>query len=577
MQMRGARVAASFLAAVPGHHRGAPARAPAARLARRPPAIHAGSGASSRPSSSRVVALGFALFFGGRVDDIPRAPRHVGGPGGALIPGPCQTSRGRAGRSTRARPRKRRGEEARDRGARRLRRARGRRVRPLRRRRLPGVPARADAIRRRRRRRRGSGRARPRSRASGPPRARRRSTPSASSRRMPDGPLAPALRFAIASEMIASAAMGLVAVVPLALLAPAWVKHVVVDEGGTLARLVVAGVPGLAALLVAAHVAHGWALDRGRAPLGRSRRDDARASLRPLRGGVGPRHRAARRHRRRRQGGRCAPSLSIAGVGMGLPGRSARAFLRGCYRLEGAAAQPALRASYVAAAVATAVGAIAVIGALVASAPTVGGTRSRAARRAWHVGAARLCARPSATRRRGSTTTNRQRPAVLLHHEQPRRAVALRRPLDGLLDEHRAVGHVSRAVPRRARRRRSPTRSRRSAPRDPARAPAPPRAPCARGSPPGRATARAPARRRRRSVPPGERPPRVERPDRRPARRALATRASARRSRVRTRRRPRTTSSTACSPRRRGSRSRRWDPRGPSRTAPRGRGSRTCR
>jgi hypothetical protein len=52
---------------------------------------------------------------------------------------------------------------------------------------------------------------------------------------------------------------------------------------------------------------------------------------------------------------------------MGLPGRSARAFLRGCYRLEGRSAQPALNASYAAAAIATAVGAIAVIGAIVAA------------------------------------------------------------------------------------------------------------------------------------------------------------------------------------------------------------------
>ena len=50
---------------------------------------------------------------------------------------------------------------------------------------------------------------------------------------------------------------------------------------------------------------------------------------------------------------------------MGLPGRSARAFLRGCYRLEGPRAQPALNASYVAAVAATAVGTVAVIGALV--------------------------------------------------------------------------------------------------------------------------------------------------------------------------------------------------------------------
>jgi hypothetical protein len=183
---------------------------------------------------------------------------------------------------------------------------------------------------------------------------------------MPDGPIGPALRFAIASEMIASTAMGLLLLVPLTLLAPGWVKHLLLDEGGLLLRVVVAGVPALAALLVAAHVAHGWALDFG------ARRSGARgATTRALRFGlyaagwdlvIGPLGAVVVAVK---EGLRA--SLSIAGVGMGLPGRSARAFLRGCYRLEGPSAQPALRASYAAAVVATAIGAIAVIGALVAA------------------------------------------------------------------------------------------------------------------------------------------------------------------------------------------------------------------
>lgn len=183
---------------------------------------------------------------------------------------------------------------------------------------------------------------------------------------LPDGPIGPALRFAVVSEMIASAAMGLVLLVPLTLLAPGWAKHVLLDEGAMLVRVVVAGVPALAALLVAAHVAHGWALDVG------ARRSGARgATTRALRFGlyaagwdlvIGPLGAivvAAKEGLR--------ASLSIGAVGMGLPGRSARAFLRGCYRLEGRSAQPALRASYAAAAVATAVGTVAVIGALVAA------------------------------------------------------------------------------------------------------------------------------------------------------------------------------------------------------------------
>ncbi len=183
---------------------------------------------------------------------------------------------------------------------------------------------------------------------------------------LPDGPLAPAFRFAIVSELIASTAMGLLLFAPLVVLAPRWVKHLLLDDGGLLLRLTVAGIPALAALLVAAHVAHGWALDFG------ARRSGSRgATTRALRFGlyaagwdlvIGPLGAVVVAMK---EGLRA--SSSIAGVGMGLPGRSARAFLRGCYRLEGASAQPALRASYAAAVIATAVGTIAVIGALVAA------------------------------------------------------------------------------------------------------------------------------------------------------------------------------------------------------------------
>jgi hypothetical protein len=180
---------------------------------------------------------------------------------------------------------------------------------------------------------------------------------------LPDGPIVPALRFAVASELIASAAMGLLIMVPVTLFAPGWVKHLVVDESLTMARLAGAGVPGLAVLLVAAHVAHGLALDRG------ARSSGARgATTRALRFGlyaagwdlvIGPLGAVVVAAK---EG--LGASLSIARLGVGLPGRSARAFLRGCYRLDGAAAQPALRASYAAAIVATAVGVIAVLGAL---------------------------------------------------------------------------------------------------------------------------------------------------------------------------------------------------------------------
>jgi hypothetical protein len=177
---------------------------------------------------------------------------------------------------------------------------------------------------------------------------------------LPDGPVAPAFRFALASEMIAAAAMATVGVAAIALLAPGWARHILFDETALLLRLGVAGIPGLATLLVAAHVAHAWALDRG------ARRAGSRgAARRALRFGlyaagwdlvIGP---LGFLVLATKEGARAA--MSIAGVGFGLPGQSARAFLRGCYRLEGDAAAPALRASYLAAAVSTCVGAIAII------------------------------------------------------------------------------------------------------------------------------------------------------------------------------------------------------------------------
>jgi hypothetical protein len=177
---------------------------------------------------------------------------------------------------------------------------------------------------------------------------------------LPDGPMAPALRFAVVSEVLASGAMAVAALVPIALIAPGWLGQSLLHETAAVVRLAVAGVPGLAALLVAAHVAHGWALDLG------ARRSGVRgATSRAVRFGlysagwdlvIGPLgvvivglmegFRAAR---------------SVASVGLGLPGRSARAFLRGCYRLEGPSAAGALRASYVAAAISTTLGALAVI------------------------------------------------------------------------------------------------------------------------------------------------------------------------------------------------------------------------
>jgi hypothetical protein len=180
---------------------------------------------------------------------------------------------------------------------------------------------------------------------------------------LPDGPLAPALRFAVFSEILAATAMGLLGLGALALLAPGWARHVFVDEWLTAARVASAGVFGLATLLVVAHAAHGLALD-----LGTRRSGVRRAPARALRFGLyaagwdlilGPIGAVVLALR---EGPRAA--LSIATHSVGLPGRSARAFLRGCYRLEGKAAEPALRASLVAAVLATLVGAVLTIAAI---------------------------------------------------------------------------------------------------------------------------------------------------------------------------------------------------------------------
>jgi hypothetical protein len=177
---------------------------------------------------------------------------------------------------------------------------------------------------------------------------------------LPDGPVLPALRFALVSEILAAMAMGSLGLVALVLLSPEWARHVFIEEWLTTARVGSAAVLGLAGLLVAAHAAHGLALD-----LGARRSGVRRSARRALRFGLyaagwdlvlGPIGAIVMMFR---EGPRAA--VGIAGVSVGLPGRSARAFLRGCYHLEGKAAEPALRASLIAAVVATLVGAVATI------------------------------------------------------------------------------------------------------------------------------------------------------------------------------------------------------------------------
>lgn len=181
---------------------------------------------------------------------------------------------------------------------------------------------------------------------------------------LPDGPLGPALRFAVLSETMAVTAMALSALAFATVLAPGRVEHLLVDDGIIALRLAAVGIPAVAGLLVVAHAAHGYALDCG------ARRGGARSSVsRALRfglyaagwdivlGPIGLIVVAVREGLRR--------AASIGSIGMGLPGRSTVAFLRGCYRLEEKSALPALRASYAVAVIATLIGALVVVAALV--------------------------------------------------------------------------------------------------------------------------------------------------------------------------------------------------------------------
>ena len=157
----------------------------------------------------------------------------------------------------------------------------GGRLRALRRRRLPRVPPRADPFGRRRGRRVGAARcARARPPLGHGPR-RPRSTPTASSSRCPTARSRPRSASPSSSEMIAATAMGLLALVPLALLAPALGEARSRRRRGPAPAGHRGRRPRRRGALVAAHVAHGWALDLG------ARRSGARgATTRALRFGL---------------------------------------------------------------------------------------------------------------------------------------------------------------------------------------------------------------------------------------------------------------------------------------------------
>ncbi|MDB4943037.1 MAG: hypothetical protein JWP97_2571 [Labilithrix sp.] len=183
---------------------------------------------------------------------------------------------------------------------------------------------------------------------------------------LPDGPVLPALRFAALCELLASTAM-LLTMLPLAaVVAPGWLRHVALDPQarGLALRVLFLGVPAFAGFLVVLHAVHALAVDLG------AQRSGARAARsRALRFGLyacgwdlvmGP------------LGAVVVAAKEGAGAALGVldlasvPGRATRAFLRGCYRLEGERANRALGTATSGVILATLLGAAAVFAVVLA-------------------------------------------------------------------------------------------------------------------------------------------------------------------------------------------------------------------
>jgi hypothetical protein len=184
---------------------------------------------------------------------------------------------------------------------------------------------------------------------------------------LPDGPVLPALRFAAMCELLATTSMLLLVLPIAALVAPEWLRYVAVDPHARAIalRVIFLGVPAFAALLVFAHAVHAMSIDVGASASGARR-----ARSRALRFGLYA----------------CGWDLVMGPLGVlvvavreglgaawavfdlvSVPARATRAFLRGCYRLEGESAKKALASSATGAFVATLVGLLAVIAALIAA------------------------------------------------------------------------------------------------------------------------------------------------------------------------------------------------------------------
>lgn len=173
---------------------------------------------------------------------------------------------------------------------------------------------------------------------------------------LPDGPIGPALAFAVAAELAAVGAASGLALGLAGLAVPGWVAHLARSSGSS----VLLGGLVFVLLLVGAHAAHGVALAWGSGP---------RALRRALRFGLyeagwdvvlGPIGFVVLLLTRGRRAVR-----ALFRESMGLPTRAARAFLRGALRVEGAAASSPIRASLVAAVISTLLVAFALVTGLI--------------------------------------------------------------------------------------------------------------------------------------------------------------------------------------------------------------------
>ncbi len=187
---------------------------------------------------------------------------------------------------------------------------------------------------------------------------------------LPDGPVTSALAFAIVTEMVAAVSWSLVGGLLAVCVFPTWAKHLALDPvaRGIALRVGVAALPAFAFMLVAAHAAHGASLEHGAARAGST----VSAGRRALRFGlyatgwdlvIGPLGAAVLAYR---EG--LSSAAEVARLGVGLPTKSATAFLKKVHGLDAAKLKIAIRSSYLVAVVATLAAALVVVTTLVVAA-----------------------------------------------------------------------------------------------------------------------------------------------------------------------------------------------------------------